>query len=475
MRLGAFWGIKVDQIFTDWLTDTSNSTIFNAIRDASDAISRGVHIDFDLSVFDTLTHDQPATARLRPPTMSGSSSGIHAIAAPSAVDGTESVRPLSAGRDGRSIPTFFASAPNDVEKEKVDLLAGLPLDRIEELFETYCRLPACFAPVFLSLRSFTPEGFVVYWKEHFLGRPPNDRLLRLLVEPPRLTIEPQDLVPYVTTIAQQHQSLQFLQDEPVFFSRYVEFAAMRLFFILDPELRGTAGIRQFRRVDLAGRLFALAHMADINEPTSLFNYQHFYVTFCKFWDLDADGDGFLTRDDLLKFNEGALSVLVCDRFINFQYAPLSFTPKRRVDFRAFAYLLLCTEDNTNQTSINFWFRICDLDDDDVLSLHEIGRLYQEQLERMAATGNETIPFNDISMQLIDAIGAANPGALTLQDLVDSRQAAMFFDFLVDLQKFLYHEYHTPVFDAEVSALAAKLTPWELYALAEYEALIHESG
>jgi serine/threonine-protein phosphatase 2A regulatory subunit B'' len=297
----------------------------------------------------------------------------------------------------------------------------------------------------------------------------------MLVAPPRLTIEPQDLVPYVRSIAGQHHSLHFLQDEPVFFARYVEFTATRLFFILDPELRGTAGIRQFRRVDLAGKVFALAHMADVNEPTSLFNYQHFYVTFCKFWDLDHDGDGFFGKDDLLKYNDGTLSPIICDRFMDFRLAPRSFSGASLIDFRSFAYLLISSEDKTSPTAINFWFRLCDLDDDGVLSLHEIGELYAVQFERQGITGNERIPFTDVTKQLIDAVNPADPAAVTLADLVASKQTPLFFNTLVDLQKFLIQEYQSPQFDQEIEELQRKLTPWEFYVLAEYESLINETA
>jgi len=32
-----------------------------------------------------------------------------------------------------------------------------------------------------------------------------------------------------------------------------------------------------------------------------FSYEHFYVLYCKFWELDADHDFLLDRDDLVSF------------------------------------------------------------------------------------------------------------------------------------------------------------------------------
>jgi serine/threonine-protein phosphatase 2A regulatory subunit B'' len=215
-------------------------------------------------------------------------------------------------------------------------------------------------------------------------------------------------------------------------------------------------------------------MSDVNEPTSLFNYQHFYVAFCHFWDLDTDGDGLLSKDDLLKFNDGALAPIICDRLMNFAWAPRAFGPGPLIDFRTFSYLIMCTEDKTNVTSVTFWFRLCDLDDDGVLSIDEIARLYEQQNERLAVTGNETIPFADVFRQLIDAVRPENHAALTLADLIASRQAVLFFNTLVDLKKFLQQEYQVPEFEQPTDELRKKLTPWEYFALSEYEALANDA-
>jgi hypothetical protein len=108
-------------------------------------------------------------------------------------------------------------------------------------------------------------------------------------------------------------------------------------------------------------------------------------------------------------------------------------------------------------------------------VHEIALLYAQQFERMGITGNETIPFPDVLRQLIDAVNPADARIITVPDLLASRQADVFFNTLVDLQKFLLHEYQAPQFDQETDELARKLTPWEFYVLAEYDALVNDNG
>ena len=48
---------------------------------------------------------------------------------------------------------------------------------------------------------------------------------------------------------------------------------------------------------------------DINQITDYFSYEHFYVIYCKFWELDKDHDLFIDKDDLARHNDhGNISV-----------------------------------------------------------------------------------------------------------------------------------------------------------------------
>ena len=42
----------------------------------------------------------------------------------------------------------------------------------------------------------------------------------------------------------------------------------------------------------------LEHEEDINQVTAYFSYEHFYVIYCKFWELDRDHDLFIDKIDL---------------------------------------------------------------------------------------------------------------------------------------------------------------------------------
>ena len=39
------------------------------------------------------------------------------------------------------------------------------------------------------------------------------------------------------------------------------------------------------------------------QVTDFFSYEHFYVIYCKFWELDKDHDLFIDREDLARHND----------------------------------------------------------------------------------------------------------------------------------------------------------------------------
>jgi hypothetical protein len=45
------------------------------------------------------------------------------------------------------------------------------------------------------------------------------------------------------------------------------------------------------------------------------SYEHFYVLYCRFFELDGDKDSRISPEDLLKYNDRALSEMIVDRYV----------------------------------------------------------------------------------------------------------------------------------------------------------------
>lgn len=56
-------------------------------------------------------------------------------------------------------------------------------------------------------------------------------------------------------------------------------------------------------VTLFQTLTVLEQEDDINQITDFFSYEHFYVIYCKFWELDKDHDLFISKEDLARHND----------------------------------------------------------------------------------------------------------------------------------------------------------------------------
>ncbi|RID52616.1 hypothetical protein BRARA_G00068 [Brassica rapa] len=64
---------------------------------------------------------------------------------------------------------------------------------------------------------------------------------------------------------------------------------------------------------------------DINKIIRYFSYEHFYVIYCRFWELDGDHDCYIDKNNLIKYGNHALTYKIVD--IIFSQAPRKFTSK----------------------------------------------------------------------------------------------------------------------------------------------------
>jgi hypothetical protein len=91
---------------------------------------------------------------------------------------------------------------------------------------------------------------------------------------------------------------------------------------------------------------------------------------------------------------------------------------------------------------------------------------------MVVTGNESIPWKDILMQFMDSIIPKKAASITVHDLCACKQADLFFDVLVDLQRFLTREYEWPLMKPEFDESVGPLSPWECYVMVAYDQLLN---
>ena len=109
--------------------------------------------------------------------------------------------------------------------------------------------------------------------------------------------------------------LHFLKDpaSAEFQRAYVEAVVLRLLWGLCGFGTQRVTLQQWRRSSVSEVLYQLDDEADINLAREYFSYNHFYVIWCLFWELDEDEDARLTKQDLLRYGSYGLSSCVVDR------------------------------------------------------------------------------------------------------------------------------------------------------------------
>lgn len=76
---------------------------------------------------------------------------------------------------------------------------------------------------------------------------------------------------------------------------------MRIFYCCDLNNDDKISFREFKKSNLMSYFYKVCEEPDINKVREYFSYEHFYVLYCKFWELDTNEHDFLiNKEDFIK-------------------------------------------------------------------------------------------------------------------------------------------------------------------------------
>ncbi|KAH8420820.1 hypothetical protein KR222_005637 [Zaprionus bogoriensis] len=395
----------------------------------------------------------------------------------------------------RGILSAFDSFPNNQvtkdELPRILKLCGLPF---------YWRMPVMIFCQATSTGLVERQRFVEFWKQmNVYCHEAASRFVYILSRGQRFRsyIVPEDLVPMVQDVVDTHPGLAFLKEATEFHSRYVHTVIARIFYSVNRSWSGKITISELKRSDLLEMISLLEEEDDINQIMAFFSYEHFYVIYCKFWELDKDHDLLINQDDLAKHSDNALSTRIVERIfsgcVTRSDNKKSPDDEPKMSYTDFVWFILSEEDKRTPTAIEYWFRCMDIDGDGALSMYELEYFYEEQQQRMEGIGIECLPFEDCLCQMLDMIKPANRDSITLGDLKRCKMTHVFFDTFFNLEKYLDHEQRDPFAaqrDESVNILRRskfyssfmlnfvlrfQTSDWDRFAAQEYELLISEEN
>ncbi|CAG0886984.1 unnamed protein product [Cyprideis torosa] len=343
-----------------------------------------------------------------------------------------------------------------------------------------CDLPLFTkAPLFNAALDASPSAsssiskgqFVEFWRSLLTRHSTiHAQFLAILSKNRRDYLIPEDFVTLLQDVVESHPGLSFLKDAVEFHSRYVHTVMARIFYKVNRSWTGRITLPELARSNLLEAIFQLEKEDDINQVREYFSYEHFYVIYCKFWELDTDHDLFIDKTDLSRHNDGAISSRMIERI--FSGAVTRGKKEDRMSYTGFIWFLLSDEDKRTPTAIEYWFRCMDLDGDGYLSMYELHWFYQEQMERLEALGIEATSFQDTLCQMLDMVRPAERDKISLSDLKRSPLTPVFFDTFFNLEKYLEHEQRDPFTTLPYDE---NLSDWDRFCAEEYEILVAEEG
>lgn len=324
----------------------------------------------------------------------------------------------------------------------------------------------------------TKHEFCEYWSREIEAFPSHEeRLFRLIKSPHHSTIRPRDFFPVLKELIDTHPGLEFLESAPEFQEKYARTVVARIFQRVNLNWSGEITLREWLNSDFPHFLDLVSSEDEINSINEYFSYEHFYVIYCKFWELDSNHDFTLTKDEFARFANHSLTRLIVDRIFAQVTRKFASGVPNRMGYEDFCFFLLCEEDKTTEPSLRYWFDLVDLNLDGTLSPWEIRVFYEEQLKRMGhfQPEDDMATFEDLCCQLKDSLcPSTDEWHITVREFIKEKQTSgVFLNQLFNLAKFLNYETRDPFAALKLAAEGIEvpvMTDWDRFALQEYAKL-----
>ncbi|XP_072956658.1 serine/threonine protein phosphatase 2A regulatory subunit B''beta-like [Typha angustifolia] len=350
---------------------------------------------------------------------------------------------------------------------------SLQVQEFKPVTKEICKLPSFFSGALFRkidvncTGTVTRDAFVDYWiNSNMMTMDTATQIFTILKKPDSKHLTQEDFKPILRELLATHPGLEFLQGTPEFQERYAETVIYRIFYYINRSGNGHIILRELKRSNLISVMQQLDEEEDINKVLRYFSYEHFYVIYCKFWELDTDHDFLIDKENLIRYGNHSLTYRIVDRIFSQVARKFMSKTEGKMGYEDFVYFILSEEDKSSEPSLEYWFKCIDLDGNGILTPNEMQFFYEEQLHRMECMAQEPVLFEDILCQIIDMIKPEKESYFMLRDLKGCKLSGNVFNILFNLNKFMAFETRDP-FLIRQERENPTLTEWDRFAHREY--------
>lgn len=236
-----------------------------------------------------------------------------------------------------------------------------------------------------------------------------------------------DLSPFISSLVQTHISLNFLENDVYHQSAFVKCILARIFYSLDMNMNEKITYDEFMASRIVECMYTADESSNISDETLFFSYEHFYVIFTRFWELDRNETGKLDAEMLSRYDNFRFSKTTVQKIMN----TLPFKTSDEINLFNFVYFILAVEDKTSLTSLNIWFSVFDTKKDNVLSEDELRDNYEAKELQMKKKNMDPLEFKDILPFLIDITHGER---ITKDKLIQTEDWDSFISLVIDFKE-----------------------------------------
>ncbi len=313
-------------------------------------------------------------------------------------------------------------------------------------------------------------GFSAFFAVYGRHRPEeNDRvrLFRLVKRAATPWVLKDDVRELVWAVSETHVGLEFLRDSAEFLEAYVNTTTLRILWALSGAGTERIALQHWRHSSITEVLFQLDDEADINLARDYFSYNHFYVLWCLFWELDEDEDSRLQKEDVLRYGQYGLTSRAVERL----WALRRDKERDGMGYDDFVFFLLSEEDKQAAPALQFWFHLLDVDGDGCLDAKDMWYFYEDMQQRLEAMNEEVVPFDELVNEFMDIVRPETRGRITLTELKRSQLGYNVVSALTNVRKYIAWEGLSCEKAAGRASNLRDTRDWDLFADSEYRRLV----